>query len=532
MTKVLVCSEFSQIGSGYAIYTKELLQGFKQRGIEFAELASFCRVDDSRIRNCDWKVYPVIPHPHDTENDNIYKSHPANVFGRHLFESVLIDYKPTHVIDVRDVWNLTHEYTSPLRDYYAHIIMPAVDSDPQNKQWLDMYNKSDAVVTYCDWATQLLRRCGVSNVVGHASPVPPVYFKPMPEKPQLQASLGLGDITVIGTVMRNQPRKLFPQLFRMFRKLLDSTKRSDVYLYCHTSYPDIWELDELLLEHNIGHKVLFTYGCSNCGYVETSFYKGPFAYCTKCQQRNTLRLPNTMNPISGQILNQVYNIFDIYIQYASLEGYGIPVAEAIAAQIPTLSINYSAMETFIKEGGSIPIEVSEYHIEPETGRRFAIPDESDALNKLTTLLNTSKDDLVRKAKLNRLLYGMRDFGEAVDVWVEAINRTKPKVQWNAPKRHYNKPTTYPANLSSAVFAKWLILHVLQDPSYIGSVLEARLVRDLEHGHAFVGHDNKYYYEALNIPNQRYQPFNQDIAFKHFTELLSEKIVWEQKRVEM
>jgi glycosyltransferase involved in cell wall biosynthesis len=530
MTKVLVCSEFSQIGSGYAAYTKELLAGFLKHGIEFAELASYCRPDDVRIQNCRWRVYPVMPHTQDAEGWNVYNSHPANAFGKHVFENVLLDYKPTHVIDVRDVWNLTHELISPFRDFYSYCIMPAIDSDPQSKNWLDMYCKANAVVTYCDWATNLLHRYGLKNVVGAASPVAAEEYKPLPDKDKLKGSLGLGDIKIIGTVMRNQPRKLFPHLFKMFRKYIETSGRDDVYLYCHTSYPDVWELDELLIENNIGHKVIFTYYCPACNYIETSFYKGPFASCTHCKQRNTLKLPTTYQPISQYSLNQVYNLFDLYIQYAALEGYGIPLAEAAAAGIPSMCVDYSAMETFIKESNTVPIKVKNYHIEPETGRRFALPDEDDAVSKITELLSLPKSELEQRGKMSRFMYGVRGTDDIVDTWVKAISGTQPRLSWDTPKRQYKNPQDYPKNLAHELFAKWLIVDVLQDPSYIGSYMEARLVRDLENGFALVGHDNKYFYEALNIPSQRFQPFSQEVAFNHFRNLLQEKLVWEDKRI--
>ena len=48
---------------------------------------------------------------------------------------------------------------------------------------------------------------------------------------------------VIGTVMRNQRRKLFPELFEAFGKYLKKTQDKNTYLYCHTSYPDNgWDL--------------------------------------------------------------------------------------------------------------------------------------------------------------------------------------------------------------------------------------------------------------------------------------------------
>lgn len=532
MSRVLVCSEFSQIGSGYSVYTHELLKGFLSRGIEFAELASFCRQGDPRIGNCAWKVYPVIPHQQDQKGNEIYNSHPANAFGKHLFEQVLLDYKPTHVIDIRDVWNFSHEFTSPLRDYYSHIIMPAVDSDPQNKTWVELYKKADGVITYCDWAFNLLKnKYGLKNLFGSASPVPPMEFQPLPNKEKIKEGLGLGKIYVVGTVMRNQPRKLFPKLFSAFKRFITETNRNDIYLYVHSGYPDIWEFDELLLEYSLGHKVLFTYKCDRCGLVETSFYKGPFNFCIRCKTpEKTLKLPQTSFPIPQVILNQIYNVFDLYIQYASLEGYGIPLAEAASAGLPSMAVRYSAMETFIREGNCIPLEVSNYQIESETGRRFAIPSEEDTVEKLKSFFSKSDEDQQHMGKLNRVLYGTRDFNLGINNWIKAIESTKPKLDWNEQPKQFKIHKEHPKGMSNVGFARWLIIEVLQDPSLLSSYFEARLIRDLDMGVAFIGHDGKYYYEAMGIPSQRFQQFNQEIAFGHFCNLRDEKIMWEGRRI--
>lgn len=529
MTKVLVCSEFSQLGSGYGVYTKELMKGFAARGIEAAELASFCRPEDPRIGNCQWRVYPVMPPSENKQANEQYSSHPLNVFGKHIFEHVLLDYRPTHVIDIRDVWNFVHEFTSPYRNFYSHLIMPAVDSHVQLKTWLELYSRADGVVNYCQWAKDVLSEYGVKNLYGLTSPVPPMEFEPLPTKDKLKDSLGLGQCTILGTVMRNQPRKLYPQLFKMFRRLLDETGRNDLFLYTHTSYPDVWELDELIIEHNIPHKVLFTYQCGKCGFAETAFYKTWISFCPKCKEK-ALRLPSPSNPMQTVLLNQIYNIMDLYIQYSALEGYGIPIAEAISAGVPTMCVNYSAMETFINEGNSIPIELSGFHIEPETGRRFAVPNEDDAISKVKEFLSLSPEDRDKRSKLARLMYGTRDFNQSVDTWVNAIKATGPKEQWNSPQKQYNIPTNYPKHLNNVLFARWLIISVLQDISYIGSHLEARLVRDLDSGMAMLGHDGQYYYEVMGVGGgNRFQQFNQDIAFNHFKSLLLNKVRWEDVR---
>ena len=68
--------------------------------------------------------------------------------------------------------------------------------------------------------------------------------------------------------MRNQKRKLIPELLYSFRQTLDTLEKDNydlgkkLYLYLHTSYPDAgWDIPELLKQTRLANKVLFTYFC-------------------------------------------------------------------------------------------------------------------------------------------------------------------------------------------------------------------------------------------------------------------------------
>ena len=117
-----------------------------------------------------------------------------------------------------------------------------------------------------------------------SSPCASQNFSPVPDKEAHKESLGLtADSFIFGTVMRNQRRKLYPDLFKTFREFLDATKASNAFLYCHTYYPDVgWDIPELLQEYDLTNRVLFTYKCKNCGHIEPCFFKDTFNHCRQC----------------------------------------------------------------------------------------------------------------------------------------------------------------------------------------------------------------------------------------------------------
>jgi glycosyltransferase involved in cell wall biosynthesis len=530
--RILACGEFTQISSGYSVYMREILSRLRNvPGVEIAELASFCSPDDPRIMGVPWKVYPVIPDKNNQDATNEYHSNPTNAFGAGLFNHVLLDFKPTHVIDIRDSWHMEHEFRSPLRPYYAHVVMPAIDAIPQHRAWIDMYAKADKLLSYTDWGIEVMKNAGLKNTYYSASPCAPNEYSPIDaaQKQQLKDSLGLGKVKILGTVMRNQRRKLFPDLFRDFKRFLVESNRNDIFLLCHTSNPDTWDFDELLLEHGLGKKVLFTYLCKQCRNIEVSFYKGIFAHCNRCNTMN-LTFSSTQHSVDNQAMNLIFNMMDMYIQYAVCEGYGMPLAEALACGVPIAGIDYSAMGEILSQAEGYKIRPISLNKEAETGRFMAAPNPEDTMTCLHDFFGLSDEEQVQKGEFERILYGMRSYDDVARVWLNALNECQPSKPWNAPPVNYQTDIRVPQNVGHSDYARWLISNVLQDPSYIGSYMEARLVKDISNGFACRGFDGKYYHEDISGRGQQLVEFDREKAAKHFGALLEEKQMWENRRV--
>lgn len=529
--KVLACGEFTQLSSGYAVYMRELLQRLSRMpGVEVAELASYCAADDPRMNNVPWRVYAVAPARNDQKAVDAYNANPLNAFGAGVFNNVLLDFKPTHVIDIRDSWHIEYQFRSPLRPYYAHVPMPAIDAAPQHKTWLDMYSRADKLLSYTNWGADVLREAGLRNIYGAASPCAPIEFKPhtAEQKKELQDSLGLGDVTIVGTVMRNQRRKLFPELFRDFGEYLKRSGRKDVYLLCHTSNPDTWELDELMMKYGVSDRVIFTYACRKCGNVEFSFYRGIFSHCRKCNSQHST-FTSTQFGIDNTAMNIVYNIMDIYVQYAICEGYGMPLAEALACGVPIMAVDYSAMSEIVHQANGTKIKPIAFYTEAETGREMALPEPESFLYGLHELVSLTKEQRASKAEFSRMLYGMRSYDDVAKTWYDALSATQPRKSWESPDVNYNMDIKIQKDTSNSSFARWLITDVLQDPEYIGTFMEARLIRDISNGQAFRGFDGKYYHEDISGRGMVLVEFNRDIALNHFGILLEEKNMWEKQR---
>ena len=410
--RILFCSEATFLSTGYATYTREILNYLHSTGkYELAEMASYGNRHDSRAANIPWKFYGVVPDDRCSEKEREqYSQHTTAQFGEMMFEEVCLDFQPDIVCDIRDFWMLDFQERSPFRPYFKWCIMPTVDAQPQARQWVATYQSADACLTYSEWAGELLKKQSGNkiNYIGVASPSAHPAYSPISNKKELRASLGLPDDSfIIGTVMRNQRRKLYPDLFEAFKMLLSKVENPDKYfLYCHTSYPDLgWDIPELLQQYQLSSKVYFTYICSQTNKFFPSLFKGAIAQSPYTNKFGAA-LSNVRNGLSYEDLSKVMNLFDLYVQYANCEGFGLPQVEAAACGVPVMATDYSAMESVVRNLKGTPIKPKALYKELETGCFRAVPD-----NLLASDLMKSFFELSEKERVEKSIEARRAFEE-------------------------------------------------------------------------------------------------------------------------
>ena len=541
--KILFVTEAHFHSTGYSVYTKEILSRLsKNPNFEVAELACFTSNEAEELKNVSWKVYPNVPPPSNHEANQAYNASMQNKFGEFTYNHVLIDFKPDFVMDIRDWWMLEFEERSPFRDFYNWAIMPTVDAKPQNWQWINTYSNADAVFTYSEFGRDvLLEQSNNIKFAGIASPCANENFCKIEDKAALKEELGLSkDSIIIGTVMRNQRRKLYPDLFHAFRKFLDENPSlGNVYLYCHTSYPDVgWDFPELIYNLGLANRVLFTYKCKHCGHVYASFFNDAINFCPKCKTLAST-LVGIGNKIDDTVLNKVYNLFDIYVQWANSEGWGMPQLEAAYAGLPVVSVNYSAMESLVKNIGGIGIDPKAYYKELETGCLRAVPDNDALVHVLTSLVNNKE---MRENLANQCYSKAREiynWDYAAKVWEDYFLKTPTKpfeITWGLPARIFNPPNSYPDELNNIAptdQANWLFANVLNMPNLIGGSLWRRVVKDLTYRLSVASSIPGYYYNEYSHPDmeKRHEEFNFNIAFKNFVNLRNNMNAWEGMRTQ-
>ena len=549
--RILFCSEATFLNTGYATYTREILNYLHSTGkYEIAELAAYGQRNDDRAANIPWKYYGVAPNtdfePKASEQElQIYGSNGVNQFGEWIFEHVCLDFMPDIVCDIRDFWMLDFAERSPYRPYFKWAIMPTVDARPQARQWVATYAGADACLTYSDWAGGVLEDQSGGRIKYHGSAPPSAHpaYAPIADKMSHKIQYGLDpNCKIIGTVMRNQRRKLYPDLFEAFRKFLDKAESKNYYLYCHTSYPDLgWDIPELLHQNQLASHVLFTYICPETKKPFPSLFKGAVAQSPFTGKWGAT-LSNVKNGASYEDLSSIQNLFDLYTQYANCEGFGLPYVEAAACGVPVCGTDYSAMESEIRKLEGFTLAPAALYKELETGCLRAVPDNENASEVFLHFFEKMDDEArVKMGKRTRELFEKHyQWNQSGAKWEKIFDDFEiPPIEqtWGSqPKLH--QPAEMPppeqvVKVPPSQMAQWLITNVLGDPSKLNSFLESRLTRDLMYQSATGSTGGMYFNEAsaaFDAANHR-QPFNFKIAYDQMKNLCERRNSWEQRRVE-
>ena len=538
--KILLCSEATFLNTGYATYGREVMKRLHEKDkYELAEFASYGSADDERASSIPWRYYPNLPDENDEQRREEYLSSATNQFGEWRFEHVLLDFRPDIVFDIRDFWMMDYQERSPFRNLFHWAIMPTVDAYPQNEQWLATYANANTAFNYSEFGmeTLLIESNSRINCLGVAPPSADAAYQPIGDKFKHKESMGFdGNCKIIGTIMRNQRRKLYPDLFEAFSKFIKESGREDVYLYCHTSYPDLgWDIPKLLKQHGICSKTLFTYVCANCKHWFPSFFQDAVCRCSQCGQ-HAASLSNVQKGVDTEGLSQIVNLFDLYVQYANSEGFGLPQVEAAACGVFVMAVDYSAMSSVVRNLEGEPLKLKTTYLELETGCRRAIPDNDYTCQKLLDFFNLPDDEIRRKGAICRKNFiDKYQWDATAEKWEEHFDAVyrPPEDKWMSPPEIFQPATQIPTGLDNKEYVRWLITNVLGDETRLDSYMESRMIRDLNYGVYIQGTGDVYINEdsmAYNRP--QFQPFGPEEAYKAMYEIRMKRNYWENIRGNM
>jgi len=307
-------------------------------------------------------------------------------------------------------------------------------------------------------------------------------------------------------------------------------------LLCHTYYPDVgWEIPKFLNEFGLSSRVLFTYKCKNCGKISVNFFQDSVQHCRHCNEF-TSQMVGINNSITEDELASVYNLFDIYVQYANSEGFGMPQLEAAQCSVPVISTYYSAMQSIVDNIDGIGIQPLSYYIECETGCKRAVPDNNKFVEELVKLYHSRAQlpELGAEMRNNALDY--YNWDKTAEAWLKHIMRVKPKdpqETWLSPPKILQPATTIPPEIGSMVDkVNYLFSHTLHKPEWIGNYLWKKVLKDCTFGYRCENVQKDFYFNESHVQAQQgNQAFSIDDAIKELAFFREQINEWEKARYE-
>jgi len=534
--RILFVGEASFLNTGFSTYYRELIPRLVETGkYEIAELGSYAKQSDPRVQEFirgRWKFYGVMPENQEEARAFQQPSpHPrargqnTNQFGEYKFSHAVADFKPDIVVDIRDWWMLEYQERNVFRPWYKWIVMPTVDAEPQSEDWIQTYENANMVLAYSDYGVHVLRRQSQLGPDGRRKMrvfpkamrpgVDLSTFKPQ-DRDEAREYWNLNpELPIIGTVMRNQSRKLYPDLIdgfaRMKAKYEGDPQVDKAVLLIHSSWPDnahsydyprhIMRLESYDWMPNyhkgIRGSILQSMYCHSCKQSSVTFamnlwnkpvqdgrIKLPCPHCGKVDASP----PNTSVGFSREELANLYNVMDLYVQCSICEGDGMPIQEAKACGVPTLVTDYTAMREkgrypnyshfeelgidaknyTCPDGGEV-IDVGRYYYEPETSCRRAHPDVEDLADKMFAMISDRQRLESMSSDARQCAEDNYDWDKLWKQWEYVLDNVKPldrSETWDSPIAQHEQvaPKAIPDGLTDEQYVEWLYLEILGYPA--------------------------------------------------------------------
>ncbi len=341
--KILWISETPTAFTGFSTVTREIL-------------ARLARRPRYRVACLGWG-YGGWPYDRRSIPYDIYPSH-GRTFGRDSAARAIDEFLPDILISFGDLWMIDWIEQLPHRDQFKSVIYFPIDGRPFPPAWKRIVCASDVAVACSRFGQELVQpACPEVDVRMIYHGVDVEAFRPLTPKEQVKERHKLAGKFIVGCVARNQPRKNLPVLVKAFAVFCQD--KEDALLYLHTNPKDIgWDLLDLVRRFGIEGRTAIS------------------------------RVASVWQGANKETLNEIYNLFDVFVLPTAGEGFGLPLAEAMAAGVPVAATRYSACVELVDGRGEL-IEVKEFVTTGHYNIELAIPDTEDLIGKLNLLYSDS-----------------------------------------------------------------------------------------------------------------------------------------------
>ena len=310
---------------------------------------------------------------YDTEKAFVYSVSPDDMLGLKRIHKIVEREEPDILFLFQDIFHISdiiNDLAKKCEGKTKIVVYFPVDGEPFSMAWGNVFEKADAVITYTDWAIDVIK----DRFPGLKTPISKLYhgvnfddFFPFEQKEidAIRKKYSWEDKFVAVNINRFQPRKFIPgsaRAFSMFAKgykecgdcghkmphdrnrcelcnskkvSMQGTPKNDVYLWMHmmAREPSMGPSRANLLQNHL---------------LNAGFGDGDIGRILGVNARN---IYGGDVPISE--VNELYNAANVNISSTFGEGCGLSLIEAQAAGTPSIAPRNSAIPEMLRDTGWI-----------------------------------------------------------------------------------------------------------------------------------------------------------------------------------
>jgi glycosyltransferase involved in cell wall biosynthesis len=355
--KVLIVGDSPRINTGFARVNREAANAFLAAGYEVAAVQG---LTDQ-------------PPPPDY-SDGIKYYTPAsddNMMGTKATINAYNDFSPDFVYTTCDPGGLVG-YASLLPDDAKVLPYVPIEGEPiPNQFWRIVLSNID-VITCSKYGSDTVKKYLNRDIPWVYHGVDHSIFRKLDNRDEIREAIGWKDKFVVMCVANNVRRKQIPRLIEAMKILKEKYKRKDIYLYLHmVPFQGHWleghNLMEIAAMYDVGDIVLFN---------------------SKMKKLHD-SIPEYTGMAANPGLVELYNAADLFVLPSQVEGFGLPIAEAMACGTPVMVTRYAAgWEVASPAGKGIPVRDWEVH---KSGTLYANVNPEAIANEINNLYKNPKE---------------------------------------------------------------------------------------------------------------------------------------------
>jgi glycosyltransferase involved in cell wall biosynthesis len=256
------------------------------------------------------------------------------------------------------------------------VYMP-IEGAPMNYNWVQILHQTPnlKIITCSEYGVEELKRNGLESTMAYHGVSEDFYQYEPEHRRMLRSSVGWDDKFIVMNVAQNVERKQWPRLFEAIK--IVASKHPQVVLYAHTVPFDNYHLgghDLPQLAHQLD-------------IVDSVLFSG-----RHMKHNDSVALSHANYP--GLV--DLYNMADCFVLPSQVEGFGLPLVEAMACGLPVAHTNYGAGAEVVGSAGML-LDVNDWVVNKSHSRYANLSPQTiaDAIEKMF-MNSTFREDLRAK----------------------------------------------------------------------------------------------------------------------------------------